>query len=175
MENALKSKSDLEIFLSQSQFKKQVDLLGHDAFAFLSSLYEEGKFDERMKLMFPEEKRKEFDEISAEMLEDNGIYIKTMYKYLSNSVDYRPKVVFGKAYQSVMRMEDTLVERLGNGVYSSIYKNFVNGQFNDSLKNAEGDDFFYINDTRFVPANKDEELIWTVGKVIELLYDIGYE
>ena len=70
MENTSKSESKLEIFLSQSQFKKQVDLLGFNAFSFLLDLYEESKVDERLKHLFPEYKEKEFNEVSAEMSAD---------------------------------------------------------------------------------------------------------
>ncbi len=173
MENTSKSESKLEIFLSQSQFKKQVDLLGFNAFSFLLDLYEESKVDERLKHLFPECKEKEFNEVSAEMSADNGAYMNVLYKYLSNSNGYREKKVFGKAYNRVYLMEDTLVNILGDKTYNSIYKNFVNAQFQDSLKNAEGEDFFYIGEKKFVPESKDEELIWTVGKVIELLYEIN--
>ena len=173
MEDASKADSRLEIFLSQSQFKKQVASLGPEVFSFLFDMHQEGKFDKRIEYMFPIEKKQEFDEIEDELSEENGVYRGKMYRYLLNAGDYRVKAVFGDAYETVMRMKNELISRLGESVYDSLYKNFINAQFDDSLMEAEGDGFFYIDKRRFTPKDKDEELIWVFGKVVELLYGIN--
>ncbi len=173
MEGLPKADSTLEIFLSQSQFKKQVDSLGYNVFSFLSDMYEEGKFDEKTRKMFPVEKKQEFDEIAEELSEKNGIYRRTMYKYLSDSKDYRPKAIFGEEYERIMGLKNKLLEKFGKSGYDSLYSNFMNAQFKDSLMEVEGDDFFYIGSRRFMPKEKDEELIWIFGKVVELLYEVN--
>jgi hypothetical protein len=173
MEGTSNTGSRLEIFLSQSQFKKQVDSLGPDVFSFLSDMYEEGKFDEKIKEMFPIEKKKEFDEITEELYESNGTYRGELYKYLLNANDYRVKEVFGESYKTIMGIKDMLITRFGKSGYGSIYNNFMHAQFNNSLMEAEGDEFFYIGGKKFIPKDKDEELIWTFGKVLELLYAVN--
>jgi hypothetical protein len=72
-----------------------------------------------------------------------------------------------------MGMKNALISKFGKSGYSSIYRNFINAQFDDSLLEAEGDNFFYIDKRRFTPKDKDEELIWIFGKVIELLYGVN--
>ncbi len=64
MKSASENESRLEIFLSQSQFKKQVDSLGYNVFSLLLDMYEESKFDDEKKRLFPAEKKEEFSEIS---------------------------------------------------------------------------------------------------------------
>ncbi|MCL4372637.1 hypothetical protein M1384_01065 [Candidatus Parvarchaeota archaeon] len=173
MEGSSEAESKLEIFLSQSQFKKQVDSLGTDVFSFLLDMYQEGKLDKKIKYMFPTEKKREFDEIAEEISEKNAAYRKKMYNYLLNAKNYRAKDIFGEAYDHVMGMKNALISKFGKSGYSSIYRNFINAQFDDSLLEAEGDNFFYIDKRRFTPKDKDEELIWIFGKVIELLYGVN--
>ena len=81
--------------------------------------------------------------------------------------------VFGNEYERVMSLKNKILEKFGKSGYNSIYRNFINAQFNDSLMEAEGDDFFYIGKRRFTPKDKDEELIWIFGKVVELIYRIN--
>jgi len=173
MENINKSESRLELFLSQSQFKKQVDSLGLDVFSFLLDMYQEGKLDKRIKGMFPAEKKQEFDEIDEELSEKNSVYRGKMYNYLMNANDYRVKAVLKDEYDKVMAMKNYLISRLGKSGYLSIYSNFIHAQFDDSLMEAEGDSFFYIGKMRFTPKYKDEELIWIFSKVVELLYEVN--
>ena len=173
MEGSSEAESKLEIFLSQSQFKKQVDSLGSDVFSLLLDMYQEGKLDENIKNMFPVEKKQEFDEIAEELGEKNIIYRKKMYNYLMNAKNYRVKDIFGDDYDSVMEMKNSLIRKFGKSAYSSIYRNFINAQFDDSLLEAEDDYFFYIGKRKFTPKDKDEELIWIFGKVVELLYEVN--
>ncbi|MCL4362587.1 MAG: hypothetical protein OH338_00370 [Candidatus Parvarchaeota archaeon] len=173
MEDIPRAESRLEIFLSQSQFKKQVDSLGYNVFSFLSDMYEEGKFNENIRKMFPNEKKQEFDEIAEELSEKNGAYRGIMYRYLVDSGDYRPKAVFGNEYERIMGLKNKILEKFGKSGYGSLYSNFINAQFNDSLMEAEGDEFFYLGKRRFTPKDKDEELIWIFGKVVELIYRIN--
>ena len=53
MKSASENESRLEIFLSQSQFKKQVDSMGYNVFSLLLDMYEESKFDDEKKAFFP--------------------------------------------------------------------------------------------------------------------------
>ena len=170
MEGSSEAESKLEIFLSQSQFKKQVDSLGSDVFSLLLDMYQEGKLDKSIRNMFPAEKKQEFDEIEEELSEKNRNYRKKMYNYLMNTKNYRVKDIFGEVYGSVMEMKNAIISKSG---YSSIYRNFINAQFEESLLEAEGDDFFYISKRRFTPKDKEEELIWVFGKVVELLYGVN--
>lgn len=173
MEDIPAAESKLEIFLSQSQFKKQVDSLGYDVFSLLSDMYQEGKIDKKVESMFPADKKQEFEEIDEELSEKNGVYRRKMYNYLMNAEDYRVKLVFGEEYNKVMKMKNAIISKFGSSGYGSLYKNFINAQFDDSLMEAEGDDFFYIGNKRFTPKDKDEELIWIFGKVVELLYEVN--
>ncbi|MCL4391291.1 MAG: hypothetical protein M1284_02775 [Candidatus Parvarchaeota archaeon] len=175
MKSASENESRLEIFLSQSQFKKQVDSMGYNVFSLLLDMYEESKFDDEKKRFFPAEKKEEFSEISEELSERNSIYRGRLYRYLQDSDDYIVKLVFDSEYDNIMKKKNYLLEKFGKQGYLSIYNNFVNAQFDDSLMDAEGDGFFYINDRRFTPKNRDGELIWTFGKVIELLYSINVD
>ncbi len=173
MEGSYEAESKLEIFLSQSQFKKQIDSLGSDVFSLLLDMYQEGKLDKNIREMFPAEKKDEFDEIAEELAQKNMAYRRKMYNYLINAKNYRVKDIFGEAYISVMEMKNSLIKKFGRSAYDSIYRNFINAQFDDSLLEAEGDYFFYIGEKRFTPKDKDGELIWIFGKVIELLYELN--
>jgi hypothetical protein len=173
MEGFSGSESKLEKFLLQSQFKKQVDSLGPDVFSLLLDMYQEGNLDENIKNMFPKEKKRQFDEIAEELSGKNLAYRKDLYDYLMNAKNSRLKDIFGDAYDSVISMKNSLMSKFGKSEYDSIYKNFINAQFEDSLLEAEGDTFFYIGKRRFTPKDKDEELIWIFGKVIELLYGVN--
>ncbi len=170
MKSLLSGESELEIALSQSQFKRQVDSLGYDVFYFLLDMYEEGKVNSRIKSMFPLDKKEQFDEVSNELSGNNLEKRKVFYGYLMSSDDHQPRIVFGRSYDFVMEMKDKLLEKFKMEGYKSLYENFVNAQFNDNLIDAEGDDFFYLKDERFISADKDEELIWIFGKTVEFPY-----
>ncbi len=162
----------LDTFLSESEFKRQVNLLGYDVFSILLDMYEEGKFDSRIKDVFPQEKYWEFSKISDELLWKNSKYRSGLYDYLVRATDDSVKEVLGSEYDSIMEKKRRVMDSVG---YDAIYKNFISGQTGDSLMEAEGDRFFYIKDKKFLRKSKNSELIWVFAKTVEFLYETTFE
>ncbi len=162
----------LEVFLSQSKFKKQADYLGSEVFFMLSRLYLEGLSHPESKALFPDALINDFQEIHSELSHADKQRKSMLYNYLVAMGAAKTKEVLGKSYDSIMEKKRLLLDKLG---YSSIYKNFVNAQAGDSLMEAEGDEFFYINGSKGHLNDYGRELIWVFAKTVEFLYETVFE
>ncbi len=164
-------KTDLDVVLATSQFKKQVDSLGPDLFSLFSDFYERAKVDELAREMFPESKAAEFEEVSRELMDNRGENMGLMHRYLMDSNDFRMRTVFGKKYGDLQDMRRVILGSRGKEGYAMILNKFAMNVYSHMMVDDQGRAFYRFKGVKFVPNNDDEFYILLYAKTIEGVYD----